>query len=258
MSVRFDFSGRTIVVTGAAAGIGRALTTFFTRAGGRVVAVDLDEQALAALTGAATPGTTGGTGAGGPVEVLPVAGDVADPATAARAVRTAVDGTGRLDVVVNNAGLTRDAMLWKLTDEDWDRVLRVHLGGTFAFTRAAVPVMRAAGYGRIVNVTSYSGLHGNLGQANYSAAKAGIVGFTRTAAKELARFGITVNAVSPNAATAMVDAVPEPRRAELEALAPMGRFGDPMEMAAAVGFLACQEAGYITGVVLPVDGGLSI
>jgi 3-oxoacyl-[acyl-carrier protein] reductase len=118
--------------------------------------------------------------------------------------------------------------------------------------------MRNGGYGRIINVTSFTGLHGNIGQANYAAAKAGIIGFTKTVAKEVARFGITVNAISPNAATAMVNAVPEAKRAELAAAIPLGRFADPGEMAPAVAFLASEQAGYITGTVLPVDGGMSM
>jgi 3-oxoacyl-[acyl-carrier protein] reductase len=149
-------------------------------------------------------------------------------------------------------------MLWKITDDEWSTVLAVHLTGTFNCTRAAVPAMRARGRGRIINTTSYTGLHGNLGQSNYAAAKAGIIGFTRTAAKELARFGITVNAVSPNASTAMIESIPPGRRAEIEAQTPLGRYGTPEEMAPAVAFLASDEAAYITGVVLPVDGGLSI
>ncbi len=161
-------------------------------------------------------------------------------------------------MVVNNAGILRDRVVWKLSDEDWQAVLAVHLTGTFNMTRAAIPTMREQQYGRIVNVTSYTGLHGNVGQANYAAAKAGIIGFTRTTAKELARFGITVNAISPNAETDMVASIPPDKRAELEAQIPIGRFSSPAEAAPAVAFLASAEAGYVTGVVLPVDGGLSI
>jgi 3-oxoacyl-[acyl-carrier protein] reductase len=148
--------------------------------------------------------------------------------------------------------------VWKLSDDDWQAVLGVHLTGTFNMTRAAVPVMREQAYGRIVNITSYTGLHGNVGQSNYAAAKAGIIGFTRATAKELAGFGITVNAISPNAETDMVASIPADRLAELRAQIPMRRFSDPAEVGPAVGFLASEQAGYITGVVLPVDGGLSI
>jgi len=137
-------------------------------------------------------------------------------------------------------------------------VLAVHGGGTFRFTRACVPHFRARNYGRVVNVTSYTGLHGNIGQANYAMAKAGIIGFTKATAKELARFGVTVNAISPNAETRMIASIPAEKKVELTAAIPMGRFAEPSEMAAAVGFLASAEAGYITGTVLPVDGGLSM
>ncbi len=134
----------------------------------------------------------------------------------------------------------------------------MHAGGTFRLTRECVPTFRAQGSGRVINVTSYTGLHGNAGQSNYATAKAGIIGFTKTVAKELARFGVTVNALCPNAGTRMVDSIPDDRRAAIEASIPLGRFGAPSEMSAAVGFLASDEAAYITGVVLPVDGGLSM
>jgi 3-oxoacyl-[acyl-carrier protein] reductase len=246
MSVTFDFSGRTVLVTGAGRGIGLALSRFFAEAGANLCMADVDETALAeAATGAMA-------------DAVPLTVDVSDPTAVASAVAHVVDTTGRLDVVVNNAGILRDRVVWKLTDEDWQAVLGVHLTGTFNLTREAVPTMREQGYGRIVNVTSYTGLHGNVGQANYAAAKAGIIGFTRTTAKELARFGITVNAISPNAETDMVASIPTERRDELRAEIPMGRFAAPAEAAPAVGFLASEQAGYITGVVLPVDGGLSI
>jgi len=132
----------------------------------------------------------------------------------------------------------------------------VHAGGTFRLTRACIPHFRERQYGRIVNVTAYTGLHGNRGQANYATAKAGIIGFTKTAAKELAHFGITVDAISPNAATRMTASIPADKIAEVTG--PIARFADPNEIVSAIGFLASEEAGYVTGVVLPVDGGLSI
>jgi len=246
VSASFDFTGRTVIVTGGARGIGLALSRFFVDAGAATCVADIDDAALAEVTSG--PLATG----------IPVVLNVSDAQSAAAAVEHVVERTGRLDILVNNAGILRDRMVWKLSDDDWEAVLAVHLTGTFNMTRAAVPVMREQQYGRIVNVTSYTGLHGNLGQANYAAAKAGIIGFTRTAAKELAGFGITVNAISPNARTDMVASIPADRLAELEADIPMGRFSDPAEAAPAVGFLASEQAGYITGVVLPVDGGLSI
>jgi len=245
MTISFDFTGRTVVVTGGARGIGLALSQFFAASGATLAVADVDPAALAAVA-TELPG------------VIPLEIDVSDAASVAAGVNDVLSRTGRIDVVVNNAGILRDRVVWKLTDDDWQAVLGVHLTGTFNMTRAAVPAMREQGYGRFVNVTSYTGLHGNIGQANYAAAKAGIIGFTLTTAKELARFGITVNAISPNAATEMVASIPEQRRLELEAEIPMGRFGAPAEAAPAVGFLASEEAGYITGVILPVDGGLSI
>ncbi|MBU2667201.1 SDR family oxidoreductase [Actinoplanes bogorensis] len=229
--VTFDFAGRTAIVTGAALGIGAEIARYFRAAGATVYALD--------VLGADKT-------------------DITSTADVEAAVRRAVDETGRLDIVVNNAGILRDKVLWKLTDDDWDAVLAVHLGGTFRLTRAAVPHFRAQQYGRVVNVTSYTGLHGNVGQANYAAAKAGIIGFTKTAAKELARFGVTVNAVSPNAETRMIESIPAAKKAELAAAIPMGRFAAPSEMCAAVAFLASAQAGYITGTVLPVDGGISM
>ena len=244
MSIAFDFTGRTAIITGAARGIGLELARFLRNAGADVVIVDFDGDEL--------------TRAAAEIGAIGVQADVSSTADAERVIATAVEKTGRIDILVNNAGILRDKVLWKLTDEDWDAVMAVHAGGTFKFTRACVPTFRAQGYGRVINVTSYTGLRGNTGQANYAMAKAGIIGFTKTAAKELARFGITVNAISPNAETRMVASIPPDKLAELAAAIPMGRFAAPSEMAAAVAFLASEEAGYITGVVLPVDGGISM
>ena len=243
-NLAFDYTGQTVIVTGAARGIGEQIAATFARAGAHVIAVDRDEEVLFASAEA--------------VGAIPVPGDVASTVDVERVVHTGVEQTGRIDVVVNNAGILCDAMLWKLDDADWEEVVNVHLAGTFRFTRAGVPHFRARQYGRVINVTSYTGLHGNTGQAAYAAAKAGIIGFTKTAAKELARFGVTVNAISPHAETRMIASIPPEKRANLDALVPLGRFADPAEIALAVAFLASAEASYITGVVLPVDGGISM
>ncbi len=241
-NLRFDFTGRRVIVTGAGQGIGHAVASLFLDSGAQVTAVDLRRGELDELESRHGSRLTF------------VSGDVADPTTATRAI----EAGGGVDIVVNNAGVLRDRVHWKLTDEDWQTVMDVHLRGAFNFIRAATPLMRDAGFGRIVNLTSYAGIRGNFGQANYSAAKAGIIGLTKAVAKEVAQFGITVNAVSPNAQTAMIDSIPEPRRSEIRDEAPMRRFSTTQEFAPAVAFLASAEAGYITGVVLPVDGGISI
>lgn len=242
--VSYDFSGQTVIVTGAARGIGRAAAERFARAGAAVWMVDVDAEALHA---AATE-----------VGAFATVADIGDSAAVERAVAEAVAESGRIDVLFNNAGVLRDKVLWKLEDQDWDLVVGVSLGGTFRFTRACVPHFRERGYGRVINITSYTGLHGNVGQAAYAAAKAGVIGFTKTAAKELARFGVTVNAVSPNARTRMIESIPEPQLTTLEEAIPAGRWGEPDEIADAVLFLASEQAGYVTGAVLRVDGGIAM
>jgi 3-oxoacyl-[acyl-carrier protein] reductase len=244
MPTTFDFTGRSVIVTGAARGIGLDVGRMFHEAGAATYLADFDAEELDRAV--ASLGCSG------------VAADVSSTADVERVVETVIAETGRVDVLVNNAGILIDKMTWKLTDDDWDRVLATHAGGTFRFTRACIPHFRSRGYGRIVNVTSYTGLHGNLGQANYATAKAGIIGFTKAVAKETGRFGITVNAISPNARTRMVESIPADKLEEVTQAIPMGRWGDPAEIAFAVGFLASEEASYITGAVLPVDGGLAM
>ncbi|RFS86625.1 SDR family oxidoreductase [Actinomadura spongiicola] len=240
-----DFTGRTVIVTGAGRGIGLALARYFHAAGAVVWLVGRDAEAIKQaahdLDGARI-----------------ARADVTRSPDVERVVLDVVADTGRVDVLINNAGVLRDRVLWKLTDEDWETVQAVHLGGTFRFMRACVPHFRAQGRGRVVNVTSYAGLHGNVGQAAYAAAKAGVIGLTKTAAKELVRFGTTVNAISPVAETRMITSLSERAGDQLRSLIPAGRFAPPEDICAAAGFLASDEAHYVTGVVLPVDGGMSI
>ncbi|MET7710402.1 SDR family oxidoreductase [Micromonospora sp. NPDC005413] len=243
-STTFDFDGASVIVTGAARGVGLSIATRFATAGAQVFMVDFDREEL--------------EGAAADIDGVPVTADVSCTADVEAVVAQVLESCGRIDVLVNNAGILRDQVVWKLSDADWDAVLGVHLGGTFRFTRACTPSFRAQNRGRVINVTSYTGLRGNIGQSNYAAAKAGVIGFTKTTAKELARFGVTVNAISPNAETRMVASIPDARKAELAAAIPLGRFAHPDEMADAVAFLASDSAAYITGVVLPVDGGISI
>ncbi len=244
MSAGFDLREQTAIVTGGARGIGKVTAARFAEAGATVFLVDADAEAVEA--------------AAREVGAIARVADVTDTEQVEAVVAAAIEETGRIDVLFNNAGLLRDKVLWKISDEDWDLVVDVSLGGTFRFTRACVPHFRARGYGRVINVTSYTGLHGNIGQAAYGAAKAGVIGFTNTAAKELARFGVTVNAISPNAMTRMIESIPPAHREELEAQIPIGRWGEPGEIAGTVLFLASPEAAYITGTVLRVDGGIAI
>lgn len=243
-NIVFDFTGRTVIVTGAARGIGLEIGLFFHNAKADVFFVDFDWEELSKIEN-----TFG---------VSVIQADVQITEDVESVVSKVIGQTGRIDILINNAGILRDRVLWKTTDEDWDAVLNTHAGGTFRFTRACVSHFRKQEFGRVINVTSYTGLHGNIGQANYATAKAGIIGFTKTAAKELAKFGVTVNAISPNAQTRMIAATPKEKLAELTASIPMGRFAQPNEMCAAIGFLASKEAGYVTGIVMPVDGGISI
>lgn len=244
MTTSFNLRDQTVIVTGGARGIGRATAARFVEAGATVFIVDTDREALAATAKE--------------IGAISLVADVTDSAQVDAAVAAAIEETGRIDVLFNNAGLLRDKVLWKLEDDDWDLVVDVSLGGTFRFTRACVPHFRDRGYGRVINVTSYTGLHGNIGQAAYGAAKAGVIGFTNTAAKELGRFGVTVNAISPNAMTRMIESIPEAHRKELEEQIPIGRWGEPGEISGTVLFLASPEAAYITGAVLRVDGGMAI
>jgi 3-oxoacyl-[acyl-carrier protein] reductase len=241
--VTYNLSGRTAIVTGAARGIGRAVAELLASAGARTFALDLQEPDDP-FEGSAAPAFR--------------CADITDTGSVERVVADVHAETGRIDILVNNAGILRDTMIWKMTDEDWDAVLAVHAGGTFRMTRACAPIFRSQNYGRIINVTSYTGLHGNFGQSNYATAKAGIIGFTKTVAKELAAFGVSVNAISPNAATRMIESIPADKLVEVTRQIPMGRFAEAAEVAASVAFLASDAAGYITGAVVPVEGGLSM
>lgn len=243
-NMTFNFTGQTAVITGAARGIGLEVARFFADAGADTFLIDVDGDDIAQAAQ-----EVGGTG---------MTADVSRTDDVQAVVDQIVATTGRIDILVNNAGILRDNVLWKIDDEDWEAVLAVHLGGTFKFTRACVPHFRAQQYGRVVNVTSYTGLRGNPGQANYGSAKAGIIGFSKTAARELARFGVTVNVISPSASTRMVESIPEDKKEALRLSIPAQRFGAPAEMATAIGYLASKEAAYVTGVVHPVDGGASI
>ena len=251
-----NLDGRVALVTGAARGIGAEIARRYARAGARVGVLDLKEdmtdETVAAITGAG--GRAIGLGA-----------DVGDAAQVDAALERLVREFGGLDIAVNNAGVTRDNLLFKMTEDDWETVMGVHLRGTFLVTRAAQRIMVGKRYGRIINVSSTAAL-GNRGQANYSAAKAGVQGFTRTTAIELGPFGVTVNAIGPGyvdtemtRATAERLGVPvEERLAEVAAGLPVRRVGRPADIANAALFLAADESGFVTGQVIYVDGGRSV
>ncbi len=248
------FEGRVVVVTGAARGIGAGAAKRFADEGASVAILDLDESAAAA--------TADGLGA---AKAIGVGCNVSDGAAVDAAVGRVVEELGRLDVLINNAGITRDNLLFKMTEEDWDLVIGVHLKGAFLMSKAAQAHMGAQKYGKIINISSVSAL-GNRGQANYSAAKMGIQGFTRTLAIELGPFGINVNAIAPGfIATEMTDATairlklePEQLRQMTAERNPVRRVGEPADIAAAAAFLCSDEASYITGQTLYVDGGAKL
>lgn len=242
-------AGKVALVTGSARGIGRAIAEAFAREGAFVVVNDVGEEASAREVLAGIEGA-GGRGA---VRMF----DVADGAAVEAAVRSVVAETGRIDILVNNAGITRDNLLMRMSDEEFDAVLRVNLKGTFLVTRAVVRPMMKQRFGRIINLSSVVGAMGNAGQSNYSAAKAGIAGFTKSAARELASRGITVNAIAPGfIRTAMTAALPENVQQAFLAQIPLGRFAEPAEVAELALFLASDAASYITGQVIGINGGL--
>ena len=193
------------------------------------------------------------------MQVEAIAASVADETEANALVEQAHDAFGRLDAVVNNAGITRDGLMVRMKDDDFDRVIDVNLKGTFHICRAAGKIMMKQRYGRIVNMSSISGVGGNAGQANYAASKAGVIGLTKTIARELAARGVTANAVAPGfISTDMTDALSEKQREAIGDQIPMKRFGTVDDVAHLVGFLASEESGYITGQVICIDGGLAL
>jgi 3-oxoacyl-[acyl-carrier protein] reductase len=244
-----DLSGKSAVVTGGSRGIGRAIALRLARQGADVALSYRGNQAAAD----GTVGEIEGLGRRG----LAVQADVTDPASADSLVKATIDAFGKVDILVNNAGITRDDLIMRMTPEAWREVLETNLFGAFYATKAVTrPMLRAKG-GRIVNITSVSGQAGQMGQANYSSAKAGLIGLTKATARELASRGITCNAVAPGfVLTELTESLAEPLKAEITSRTPLGRFGTTEEIADAVAFLASDEAGYITGQVLAVDGGL--
>jgi 3-oxoacyl-[acyl-carrier protein] reductase len=243
--VNIDLSGRTALVTGSTRGIGRAIAETLAGAGARVAVVGRDAGRAEEAANAIGQGAVG------------FACDVADPASVTALVESVEKAFGQIDILVNNAGLTRDNILFRIKDDDWDAVLDANLRGAFVAIRAASRGMMKRRWGRIINIASVVGIIGNKGQANYAASKAGLIGLTKSVAKELASRNILINAVAPGfIETDMTAAMTPEARETLSGQIPLERLGTPNDVAATVAFLASDLASYITGQVLVVDGGL--
>jgi 3-oxoacyl-[acyl-carrier protein] reductase len=243
-----SLQGRIAVVTGAAQGIGRAIAESLAAAGADIVVADLDpgrsQETVAAVEKLGR-------------KALSVKVNVADSNETKSLVEQVIKAWGKIDILVNNAGITRDGLLLRMKDEDWNLVMQVNLNGTFNCTKAVLQPMTKQRYGRIVNIASIVGVMGNAGQANYAASKAAVIGFTKTVGREYASRNVTVNAVAPGFIdTAMTHGLPPEVKDTLQKQIPLGRLGRPEDIAAAVRFLASEDAAYITGHVLHVNGGM--
>ena len=243
--------GRVAIVTGGGRGIGRAVAVRLAEEGASV-AISYRKDAAAAEEAAAAVRAAG-------VECEIFKGDVASPEDVQALFKGVGDAFGRVDIVINNAGITRDNIMLRMKEEEFDDVLRTNLGGTYLCTRAALRPMVRARWGRIVNVSSVVGLVGNAGQANYAASKAGTIGFTKSVAREVAQRGITANAVAPGyVETELTGSLPEDVKDRIRDQVPLGRFGEAEEVAEVVAFLAGEGAGYVTGQTIAVDGGMTM
>lgn len=243
-----EFQNQAAVITGGASGLGREAARMLCERGAHVIVADVNEaqgvEAVAELRDV-----------GGKADFVQV--NVGDEASVQEMATKVREIASRLDVLINNAGITRDGMLHKLTKEKWDQVISINLTGVYLCTQAAIPLMLENGYGRIVSTSSVVGLYGNIGQTNYAATKAGVIGLTKTWAKELGHKGITVNAVAPGfIRTPMLDAVPEKILEMMREKVPVKRLGEAADIARAYVFLASPSSSYINGAVLSVDGGL--
>lgn len=240
----FDLTGKCALVTGASGGIGAEVARALHGAGATVGLSGTRLEPLQALAAEL----------GGRAHVLPC--DLSDAAAVDGLIKTATEAMGAVDILVNNAGITRDGLMMRMSDDDWLAVIEVNLTSTFRLCRGALRGMMKARWGRIVNITSVVGQAGNPGQANYAAAKAGVAGMAKSLAQEVASRGITVNCVAPGLiATAMTEKLNDEQRAKILQGVPAGRMGTPAEVAAAVLYLASEEAGYVTGATLDVNGG---
>ena len=244
-----NLTGKVALVTGASRGIGQAAAIELAKAGADIIVNFIGNEAVAQETVEAIEALGR--------KAIKIKANVGDADDVQAMVDEAHATFGHIDILVNNAGITRDGLLIRMKDSDWDEVLNINLKGVYLVTKAVAKLMVKQRAGRIINMTSVSGVTGNVGQANYAAAKAGVIGFTKTCAKELAARGITVNAVAPGfIETAMTDVLPEKIKEGIAATVPFGRMGQPEEIASVVTFLASDFASYITGQVLNVDGGM--
>lgn len=246
-----DFTGKTAVVTGGSRGIGRAVCLELAKGGANVVFSYAGNAQAAEETKAACEALG--------VQAIPFCGSVADADAVKALMDTAIQAFGRIDILVNNAGITRDGLLMTMKEADFDAVIETNLKGAYLCMKAVARTMMKQRSGRIVNISSVVGVHGNAGQVNYAASKAGIIGMTKSVAKELATRGITANAIAPGfIETDMTSVLPETAKEALKASIPMARLGSAEDVARAVAFLASDAAAYITGQVLGVDGGMGM
>jgi 3-oxoacyl-[acyl-carrier protein] reductase len=244
-----DLTGKSALVTGGARGIGKAICLTLAKQGADIAFVDVGRQEVAEATVAEIEALGR--------KAIFIRADVTDYAACDQAVKSTIEAFGKIDILVNNAGITRDDLIMRMPVEDFELVLKVNLFGAWHMTKAVIRSMLKAKSGRIINMSSVSGQAGQMGQSNYSASKAGLIGLTKATAREVASRGITVNAVAPGMITTDLTIVlPDALKEQITAATPLGRFGEVQDIANAVTFLASDEAAYITGQVLAVDGGL--
>ncbi|MDT9597839.1 3-oxoacyl-[acyl-carrier-protein] reductase [Sphingosinicella rhizophila] len=243
----FDLSGMTALVTGASGGIGSAIAGALAAQGARVALSGTRQEALNEVA----------AGLGGDPVILPA--NLGDPNEVDGLVPRAIEALGQLDILINNAGVTRDNLAMRMKDEEWSEVLRINLEAAFRLARAALKPMMRARHGRIISITSVVGVTGNPGQANYAASKAGLIGMSKALAQEVASRGITVNCIAPGfIASAMTDALPDGQKEALLGRIPVGKLGEGNDVAAAAVYLASREAAYVTGQTLHVNGGMAM
>jgi len=244
-----QLKGKTAIVTGSGRGLGKAIALKLAQMGANIVLND--------ISGSEDIDATAEEFKALGYNVVVTKGDVRNPDDVENMVKTAIEAFGRIDILVNNAGITRDALLIRMTEKDWDDVLDINLKGAFLCTKAVAKVMIKQRSGKIINIASVSGVMGNAGQANYSASKAGLIGLTKSTARELASRGITCNAVAPGfIQSKMTEVLPEKLKEEYINSIPLKRFGTPEDVANVVGFLASPDSDYVTGQVIHIDGGL--